>query len=247
MTFDFYKSKRSELIKAHTVSKGAALHEELEKAIKLTDFSVLKCKQLRYVSQRGLDFYLAENDKSKPQEIATFENWVHSIAEYTIPEATEIDKIFKNQFNKDFANILCKMPNLDPEILDKEKLTDFLKNNSTELFLTVHIGGLYLYIFKPKPSKFDRRTILNFFIFLAGLVPVVGPFVSGIVTIEQIINKENEELKSADRYLTYLHQYVQSLKDWCGVTDEIIANFETVHRDSVDSYFRLTKGLSRTH
>ncbi len=178
------------------------------------------------------------NDKSKPQEITTLDSWVYSIAEYTIPEMAEIDKIFESQFDK-ATNILAKLPNLNTNVLDIEKLIDFIKNNYNELFLSVHIGGLWQYMFKPKPKKFDRKTVVTLFNFLAGLIPVIGPFVSGIVTIEQIINKENEELKSADRYMTYLHQYVLSIKDWCGVTDEIIANFETVQRDAVDSYFRL--------
>lgn len=73
---------------------------------------------------------------------------------------------------------------------------------------------LFENIYLPNQDSFNFEALVSGINFAIGAVPVLGTIYSGLLTIHGIKASREKRFETADKHMTYLEEYCQSLKLW---------------------------------
>lgn len=229
-----YSFKKEELKKALGDCSNETIKEKYEQALKATDqsFEVYGkfYKSMKSVITTLQTFYEKyENDHKKALTI--FSDSQKSLS--------EIDQNSAEGKRDDIALIMDKFFNhrkyLSESICCVEKLIDISLNNRKtvqkiaddqakllKVILESTADVLFLYIFRVDMADINRKVMKEFVSFVAGIIPLLGPFASGLNAIVNSANIRAMNIKSADNVLNYLDNYIEAVSIWTETTQGYI-------------------------
>ena len=123
------------------------------------------------------------------------------------------------------ADAAAQLMHIASELLD---ISQNIVEGQVKILLTLiefTFNILFVYIFRMNRSNIKKNAIKEILSFSAGIIPLLGPFASGVLAIINTINEENTTINSTDETIHYLESYIEICKVWSRITEAYIQMF----------------------
>ena len=231
-----YTFKKEELQKDLTKVQHPDLKKKFKNALKLTDKCFDTYSKFYDAFKIVLDI-LIENYSE--QENAFQVNLKKSVGNFN----TLIEMEKKRQDNyKDEQSFLPVIDNIlnynkivNESLVLHDKLINKLIENRTSVrkiaddqgkilkaILEITVEVLFLYIYRTNISNINKNVISEYLMFSLGLVPLIGPYISGFNALLNSMKSRAAKIRAADDVLTYIESYSEICEIWIIITNEYI-------------------------
>lgn len=229
-----YSFKKEELTKSLASCSNKTLIEKYEQAIKVTDQAFEKYGQFYKSMQSVLNGLLAiyekyENDHKEVLKIITDRHESLAEIERKSPkdDGNGVDKIISNLINsRKYLSISMESVEklIDISLSNRETVKKIADDQAKllKVILEATVDVLFLYIYRVDMADINSKVMKEFVNFVAGIIPFLGPFASGMSAIINSVKVRIANIKSADNVLNYLDNYIETVYIWSETTQGYI-------------------------
>lgn len=171
------------------------------------------------------------------KEAGKYEEWLEQGLQSTVAEADEavakLDALAAQirshadavQLESEQAFWMVKARTLEARMLGFE--TDALRRAARVASIEALNTALFGTILGPDRKDFSLQAVKSAISFGIGVVPVVGPAVTGVAKLGELALRHPIRAKSADAHVRYLEEFIVALKGWILEAERAIRQLES--------------------